>query len=82
MQSGRYDTILLDAGDSLSPLDLTCIELAEKVCLIASAQSSAFREAQYMQYLICRCSETVLEKFVKVVNRVTKNFCRRHPQAL
>ena len=48
MQSGRYDTILLDAGDSLSPLDLTCIELAEKVCLIASAQSSAFREAQYM----------------------------------
>ena len=72
MQSGRYDTILLDAGDSLSPLDLTCIELAEKVCLIASAQSSAFREAQYMQYLICRCSETVLEKFVKVVNRVAE----------
>ena len=25
-----------------------------------------------MQYLICRCSETVLEKFVKVVNRVTE----------
>ena len=72
MQSGRYDTILLDLGSALSPLDLACIELAEKVCLIASLQASAFREAQYMQYLICRCSETVLEKFIKVANRITK----------
>ena len=70
MNSGRYDTILLDVGSALSTLDLACIELAEKVCLIAAAQGSTFREAQYMQYLICRCSEAVLEKFVKVVNRV------------
>ena len=25
-----------------------------------------------MQYVICRCSETVMEKFVKVENRVTE----------
>lgn len=70
MGSGRYDTILLDVGSALSSLDLASIELAEKVCLVAAAQGSRFREAQYMQYLICRCSETVLEKFVKVANRV------------
>lgn len=72
MESGRYDTILLDVGSALSGLDLACIELAEKVCLIAAAQGSAFREAQYMQYLICRCSEAVLGKFIKVANRVSE----------
>ena len=72
MESGRYDTILLDVGSALSGLDLASIELAEKVCLIAAAQGSTFREAQYMQYLICRCSEAVLEKFVKVSNRVAE----------
>lgn len=72
MNSGRYDTILLDVGSALSSLDLASIELAEKVCLIAAAQGSTFREAQYMQYLICRCSEAVLEKFIKVANRVAE----------
>ncbi len=72
MQSGRYDIILLDVGGALSPLDLACIELAEKICMIAAAQGSAFREAQYMQYLICRCSEAVTEKFVKVANRMAE----------
>ncbi len=55
MGSGRYDTILLDVGAALSPLDTACLELAEKVCLIGAAEGSFFREAQYMQYLICRC---------------------------
>ena len=72
MRSGRYDVILLDVGSTLSSLDLACIELAEKVCLIAAAQGSAFREAQYMQYLICRCGEAMLEKFMKVANRVAE----------
>ncbi len=72
MKSGRYDVILLDIGMSLSPIDMAAIELAERVGLIASAHGSTFREAQYMQYLICRCSETLLEKFVKALNRITK----------
>ncbi len=73
MGSGRYDTILLDVGAALSPLDTACLELAEKVCLIGAAEGSFFREAQYMQYLICRCGEHLLDKFIKVENRVSES---------
>lgn len=66
IDSGRYDAVVMDLGSGISKTELSCMEISEKVCFISG--KSASREIQYLQYLICRCGEGIVEKLVKTEN--------------
>lgn len=66
--SGRYDAVIMDLGNCLDEVNLTCLEVAERVCMVTVSENNKYREAQYMQYLICRCGEAAADKMTKVEN--------------
>lgn len=68
VKSGHYDIVILDVGNCLTDIDLACMEIAEKICLVTLPENNRFREEQYMQYLICRCGETAADRIIKIVN--------------
>ena len=70
MNSGRYDTIIADIGTSMSQAAVTCLEMAEKICLISRETCSLTREIYYLQYLMTIGGEDMLRKMIKVENRV------------
>lgn len=65
--SGRYDVIVMDLGNSMSCIDLSCLEIAEKVCFVSDSRSSV-RETQYLQHLMYRCGEEVMKKLIRTEN--------------
>lgn len=76
IDSGRYDVILMDLGNWLSKVSLSCLEMAERICLVASRRDSGIREAQYISHMISYCGEDILGKFVKVFNLMPKGGVR------
>lgn len=68
IDSGRYDVILMDLGNWLSKASLSCMEMAEQICFVASHRDRGIREEQYISHMISYCGEDILEKFVKVFN--------------
>ena len=68
INSGRYDSIVMDAGTSMSAAALTCLEMAERICLIAGTSGDIERENNYLQYLVALASEDMIRKMVKVEN--------------
>ncbi|MDO4392828.1 MAG: hypothetical protein Q4C80_00235 [Bacillota bacterium] len=70
MNSGRYDVIVIDTGTSISEAALTCLEMAEKTCLVSRETGSFVRETHYLQYLMTLGGEDMLRKMIKVKNRV------------
>ncbi len=69
---GRYDFIIIDMGDNLSETDITCMEMCERICLVSKGQGNGARENQYLQHLIYRCGEDVIDKIIKVENLKTE----------
>lgn len=69
MNCGRYDTIIIDVGTGLSPAAVTCMELAERCCLVADDSDKQTRETYYLQYLMSIGGEDMLRKMTKVVNK-------------
>lgn len=69
MNCGRYDTIVVDVGTGLSPAAVTCMELAERCCLVADDSDKQTREIHYLQYLMSIGGEDMLRKMTKVVNK-------------
>ena len=70
MSSGRYDAVVIDTGAGLSPAALTCLEMAERACLVSTENADALRETNYLQYLMAVCGEDMLHKMIKVENMV------------
>ncbi|MDO4545480.1 MAG: hypothetical protein Q4C25_04925 [Bacillota bacterium] len=68
IDSGRYDVILMDLGNCLSKVSLSCIEMAERLCVVTAGEKEDSREIRYFQHLIYSCGESVLEKTVRAVN--------------
>lgn len=74
--SGRYDTVVMDLGNCLDNVNLSCIEIAEHICMVTVPENNVFRESQYMQYLMCRFGESILEKVIRIENMCEKIQCR------
>ncbi len=70
IDSGRYDVIVMDLGNCVSAIGVSCIEMSEKICFVSRAGSDSVREEQYLQYLIRCCGEQIMEKMVKTENMV------------
>ena len=68
IDSGRYDVIVMDIGTGLSAVDLTCLGMAEKICLVSRFSGSTSREERYVQHLIFSCGESVMDRIIKVEN--------------
>lgn len=73
--SGRYDSVIMDLGSSLSDINVYCMELSDSICMVS--KSSDRRESQYIQYLICRCGEKIMDKVTKVSNMTLKEDKRK-----
>lgn len=76
IDSGRYDVILMDLGNWLSKVSVSCMEMAEKICLVTARRDNGIREEQYIGHMISYCGEAVLGKFVKVFNMMPKGGIR------
>lgn len=72
-ENGRYDVIIADVGQAISEAAIACLQMAEKICAV-SATAGGTREAQYLQYLMTRCGESVVNKIVKVRNMVDRKY--------
>lgn len=68
IDTGRYDFIIMDVGNNLSKTDITCMEIAGKICMTVRREGNGSRENQYLQHLICCCGEAVIDKIVKAEN--------------
>ena len=68
IDSGRYDVIVMDIGTGLSAVDLACLGMAEKICLVSRSSGAVSREERYLQHLIFSCGESVMDRIIKVEN--------------
>lgn len=66
--SGRYDSLIIDAGSSLSDACIAALQLAEKICFVTRSGDGRYREEQYLSHLICTAGEIMLEKMLRVAN--------------
>ena len=67
IDSGRYDVMIMDLGDSLSETAMSCMEMAERICLVSGGDCRS-REEQYIQHIMRCCGEDIVEKTIKVRN--------------
>ena len=70
MSCGKYDALVIDAGTGLSPAAVTCLEMAERVCLVSAEDADLLRETSYLQYLMAICGEDIIRKMIKIENMV------------
>ena len=68
IDSGRYDVIIMDLGNCISGISVSCMEIAEKICFVSRSGDKSGREEQYLQYLMCICGEGIVEKILKAEN--------------
>jgi len=68
IDSGRYDAIIMDLGNNLDDIDISCMEMAHRICLVSTGDSGDSRENGYLQHLIRCCDERVTDKMVRVEN--------------
>ncbi len=73
IESGRYDVIVTDCGNGTGLPVLTCVQMAEKVCLVSSPDVNGLREEQYLQYMMFRCGENIVDRMLKVKNRSSRS---------
>ena len=73
ISDGRYDTLVIDIGGSLSENDIMCLDMAEKICIVTLPENNKYREEKYVRYLLCKCGEHVMNKIVKVVNMAQRD---------
>lgn len=71
--SGGYDVIAIDIGNNLSNIDVICLDIAEKICMVTVSENNIYREEKYFRYLICSHGETVMDKIIKIANMVQRN---------
>ncbi|MDO4485662.1 MAG: hypothetical protein Q4C46_03605 [Bacillota bacterium] len=71
IECGRYDVIIMDTGDQLTETALSCMDISEKICFVSRTEASP-REIQYLQHLICCCGEAVIDRMIKVENKVSE----------
>lgn len=76
IDSGRYDAIIMDLGNWLSKVSISCMEMAEKLCLVALQRDGGIREEQYISHMIGYCGEEILGKFIKVFNMMPRGGVR------
>lgn len=65
---GRYDTIVMDLGCGASGLELACMEISSRVCLVAVPGKTEMKDNMYLRHIICSCGEEITEKMVRAVN--------------
>ena len=68
IDSGRYDVIVMDLGTGLSSTSVACMTMAERICFVAKSGESYRREEQYIQHIVHRCGEEIMDKAVKAEN--------------
>lgn len=73
IDSGRFDVIIADAATCLSDVGMVCVEMADKICMVAPPAHNQAREIQYLSHMIYNCGEHILQKMIKVKN-MTESF--------
>ena len=68
IDSGRFDTILMDMGQWLSKPALKCLELAEKIIVVNDKAYDSLRYDSYICHMVNNCGEAVMDKVIKVCN--------------
>ena len=72
--SGRYDVIVVDIGCGLSAADISCLGMAERICLIAKSTENGARRRQYMRHLMCSCGSGISERLIEVENMAGRGY--------
>lgn len=70
MDTARYDVLVLDLGFCLDKNALCCYEMANHVCMVANQETSMSREERFIEYLTFLKGEKLVERIVKVWNRL------------
>ncbi|NLD19084.1 MAG: hypothetical protein GX663_02395 [Clostridiales bacterium] len=70
IDSGRFDVIVADMATCLTDVGNACVEMADRICMVAPPANSEVREVQYLSHLIYNCGERVIDKVMKVKNMV------------
>jgi len=73
ISSGRYEVIIMDIGADLSDVSFKCLQMAERICLVSEMHTKNFkdhREERFTLQLMTVLGEDILEKVVKVSNKV------------
>lgn len=68
IDSGRYDIIIIDLGSALCRSALKLLEMAEKICLIATYGKSTAKEQKYITHITAHLGAEIMDKILKVDN--------------
>lgn len=67
LDTGSYDYLVIDAGNSLEKNVLTCYEMANSICMVQSENMGSFKTERFMEYVIFAKGEKVAEKIITAV---------------
>lgn len=66
---GRYDVVIMDMGDWASGPAMTCLQMAERICIVSNEDKSS-REDAYIRQIVTHCGEEIMNRIIKVTNNV------------
>ena len=65
LDTGGYDILVIDAGNSLEKSVLTCYEMANSIFLISEENGESCKEERFMEYILFAKGEKITEKIRK-----------------
>lgn len=68
LDTGQYDFLVIDAGESLDKATLTCYEMADNICMIDREGSGNYRENRIMEYMVFSKGTDIADRMAKVIN--------------
>ncbi len=70
MDSGRYDTIIMDIAGCLTDAGIGALKMADRICFVTRSRQTTGREEQYLKHVMCCAGEKTIESDLKVFNDV------------